>query len=95
MKNRHLYIIIIIFSFWSGSAFSQNCITDPPKPPVLTSVSVDPETGNTKFTWTSSASSDIAAYILYTYKNGDGMAIDTIWDPSATSYTVEHCHKIF
>jgi gliding motility-associated-like protein len=88
MKNRHLYIIIIILSFWSCSAFSQNCITDPPKAPVLNSVSVDPETGNTKFSWTPSISSDIAAYILYTYKNGDGMAIDTIWDPLATSYTL-------
>jgi gliding motility-associated-like protein len=88
MKNRHLYIIIIIFSFWSGCAFSQNCITYPPKPPVLKSVSVDPETGSTKFTWTSSPSSDIAAYILYSYKNGDGMPIDTVWDPSATSYSL-------
>ena len=89
MKNRHFYIIIILFSFWSGSALSQtNCITDPPLPPILMSVSVQPETGNTQFTWTSSLSPDIAAYILYSYKNGDGMPIDTIWDPAATSYTL-------
>ncbi len=88
MKNNHFYIIFIIISFWSGNAFSQiNCVTDPPLPPVLTSVSVDYETGNTKFTWNLSPSPDIAAYILYSYKNGDGMPIDTIWDPSATSYT--------
>jgi gliding motility-associated-like protein len=88
MKIRHFYIIFIFISFWSGNAFSQiNCITDPPRPPVLTSVSVDYETGNTKFTWTPSPDIAIAAYILYSYKNGDGMPIDTIWDPSATSYT--------
>ena len=87
MKIRHFYIIFIFISFWSGNAFSQiNCITDPPLPPVLTSVSVDYETGNTKFTWTLSPSPEIAAYILYSYKNGDGMPIDTIWDPSAISY---------
>jgi gliding motility-associated-like protein len=88
MKSRYSYIIIILFSFWSGCAFSQNCITDPPKPPILTSVSVDPETGNTNFTWISSPSSDIAAYILYSYKNGDGMPVDTIWDSTATRYTL-------
>lgn len=89
MKNRHFYIIIIILSFWSGGAYSQtNCITDPPLPPVLTSVSVQSETGNTILTWTLSPSTDIAAYILYSYKNGDGMPIDTVWDPAATSYTL-------
>ena len=35
-----------------------------------------------------SPSPDIAAYILYSYKNGDGMPLDTIWDPAATSYTL-------
>jgi gliding motility-associated-like protein len=89
MKNRLLYIIIIFIIFCSGSALSQtNCLTDPPLPPVLNSVSVDSETGNTKFTWSLSPSADIAAYILYSYKNGDGMPIDTIWNPSATNYTL-------
>jgi len=89
MKNPCFYIIFILFSFWSCDAFSQtNCITDPPLPPVLKSVSVESETGNTKFTWTLSPSSDIAAYILYSYKNGDGMPVDTLWDPAATSYTL-------
>jgi gliding motility-associated-like protein len=35
-----------------------------------------------------SPSPDIAAYILYSYKNGDGMPIDTVWDPAATNYTL-------
>ena len=89
MKNCTFYIIFILFSFWSGSVFSQtNCLTDPPLPPVLTLVTVEPETGNTRFTWTPSPSPDIAAYILYSYKNGDGMPLDTLWDPTATSYTL-------
>jgi gliding motility-associated-like protein len=49
---------------------------------------VQPETGNTLFTWSLSPSSDIAAYIIYSYKNGDGFALDTIWDPAATAYTL-------
>src|SRR5450631_2714964 len=89
MKIRFFYIVIIILLIWSKDAFSQtDCVTDPPLPPVLTSISVQPETGKTVFTWSQSPSSDIAAYILYSYKNGDGIAIDTIWDPSASSYVL-------
>lgn len=89
MKIYQLNIFVILFTLWSGDVFSQiNCITAPPLPPVLTSVSVQPETGNTVFTWTLSPSTDIAAYIVYSYKNGDGFALDTIWDPAATSYTL-------
>jgi gliding motility-associated-like protein len=90
MKYLRFYIVIGLLLLFSGVVYSQvDCLTDPPKAPVLTSVSVDPETGNTKFTWTSSTSSDIAAYILYSYNNnGDGMPLDTIKDPSATSWVL-------
>jgi hypothetical protein len=89
MKKRYLNIIIALFCLWTYSAYSQiNCITDPPSPPVLSSVSVQPQTGNTEIKWKLSASPDIAAYVLYYYSNGDGMAFDTIWDPAATSYTL-------
>jgi gliding motility-associated-like protein len=89
MKNCRSYFFIVLFTIWSGEIISQiPCITDPPLPPVLTAVSVQPETGNTVFTWTLSPSSDIAAYIVYSYINGDGFALDTIWDPAATTYTL-------
>jgi gliding motility-associated-like protein len=89
MKTCHFYSIIALFILWPSEAYTQiNCITDPPLPPVFTSVSVQPETGNTLFTWTLSPSPDIAAYIIYSYKNGDGIALDTIRDPFATSYTL-------
>jgi gliding motility-associated-like protein len=39
-------------------------------------------------TWTLSPSVDIAAYIIYSYNNGDGMPIDTIRNPLATSFTI-------
>jgi gliding motility-associated-like protein len=87
MKERLHYIILFLYSFWSYSAFAQiNCTV--PFPPVLTLVSVQPETGKTEFTWTLSQSSDIAAYVLYTNNDGVGMAIDTLWDPIATNYTL-------
>src|ERR1035437_6238250 len=91
MKNRYFYIIITLFTLLSARAFPQiDCITDPPLPPVLTSVSVQPETGNTILTWSLSPSPNIAAYILYSYKNGDGMPIDTVRDPAATTYTLSN-----
>jgi hypothetical protein len=87
MKNRYFLVTIILLIFPFEDAFSQaDCVTDPPLPPVLTSVSVQPETGKTVINWTLSPSTGIAAYILYSYNNGDGIAIDTIWDPSATNY---------
>ena len=89
MKKGSLYIILALFCFYSFSAYSQiNCITDHTLPPYMTLVSVEPETGNTNFTWTLSHSTDIAAYIIYSYENSDGMPLpDTIWNPLATSYT--------
>jgi gliding motility-associated-like protein len=89
MKKKHLNIILVLLSICSYRAHSQiNCTV--PLPPVLTSVSVQPETGKTEFTWILSESSDIAAYILYSYNNGDGQAIDTVWDPLATSHTISN-----
>ncbi|MCU0363630.1 MAG: fibronectin type III domain-containing protein, partial [Bacteroidales bacterium] len=57
-----------------------------PLSPVLRSVSVNPGNGFTELKWSSSPSPGIAAYIVYTFKDGTGMVIDTIWDPAATSY---------
>jgi gliding motility-associated-like protein len=89
MKKRNIVAILILLFLHSYRADSQSC--DPPLPPVLKSVSVQPETGYTDFTWTLSPSTDVAAYLIYTYHNENGIPrgdiIDTIWDPAATSYT--------
>lgn len=87
MIKWYLNIITTLLIFWPCCAYSQiNCTV--PESPVLVSVSVQPENGKTDFTWVLSRSPGIAAYILYSYKNGDGLPIDTIWDPAATSYTL-------
>jgi gliding motility-associated-like protein len=87
MKYSHLNIIIFLISFYSYSAHSQNCDQ---YSPVLTLVSVQPETGRTEFTWSPSALPDLAAYILYTYDGIDSYAIDTVWDPAATSHLISN-----
>ena len=78
-------MILLILSVIPVNLQSQvNCTR--PDPPVMTSVSVEPETGHTLIKWDLSPSPDIAAYVLYTYNNGDGIPVDTLWDPAATSY---------
>lgn len=87
MKYTLSYITLAFCLFLACDLFSQtNCSV--PLAPVLTSVSVQSETGKTDFTWSPSPSSGIAAYIIYSYSNGDGMPIDTIWDPSARGWTI-------
>jgi len=87
VRIHYSYIILLFLSVLPNNVQSQvNCTV--PEPPVLNSVSVEPETGYTILKWDPSPSDEIAAYILYSYKNGDGLPVDTIWDPSATSYTL-------
>lgn len=87
MKRKYLNIILALLGFCSYSANSQiNCTV--PLPPVLTSVSVQPETYKTEFNWILSESTGIDAYIIYSYKDGDGIPIDTVWDSAAISYII-------
>jgi len=86
----HLYITLIFFGFLTPCIYAQNeC--EVPLPPELTSVTILPETTTTLLTWTPSPSSGIAAYIVYIFETRLGnpgfFAIDTIWDPSATTYS--------
>ncbi|HOW09156.1 MAG TPA: gliding motility-associated C-terminal domain-containing protein [Bacteroidales bacterium] len=60
---------------------------DPPLSPKFTLVTIDPANGHTVMTWMPSPSSDVAGYVVYLYKGGEGYAIDTIFDPLATSYS--------
>ncbi len=82
------FVISVLSCFWYNSVYSQNC--PHPIPPVLKNVSVQPETGKTDLNWTSSPSVDIAAYIVYSYTNGDGIPIDTLWNPAAIRYTISN-----
>jgi gliding motility-associated-like protein len=89
MKNWSLNIILTFLFSLSTITYSQVTCT-PPLPPVLNSVSVQPATGYTEFTWALSPSTNVAAYLIYSYHNESGIPrgdiIDTIWDPAATTY---------
>jgi gliding motility-associated-like protein len=90
VSKKHLYILLILLSFPAYLTIAQNDC-EVPLPPVLTSVSVLPEASAVLLNWTLSPSSGIAAYIVYIYETRLGnpgfFAIDTLWDPSATSYS--------
>ncbi|MGQ9620107.1 MAG: T9SS type B sorting domain-containing protein [Bacteroidales bacterium] len=59
---------------------------DPPDSPVLRFVTVQPETGFIEIYWTKSLSPDVSGYVLYDFKNGEGFAFDTIYNPAAIGY---------
>ena len=86
MKRTRTYILFISFLLMPLKIMAQpGCQV--PLSPVLRSVSIDPSTGFTEIRWSPSPSPGIAAYIVYTFKDGTGMVLDTIWDAGATSYT--------
>lgn len=55
-------------------------------PPTLLNVSVDSLVGDATLEWLPSSSPDLAGYIVYECLNGFAFAIDTLWDPTVTSY---------
>lgn len=55
-------------------------------PPIINTVSVDSLLGNAFLEWEPSVSADVAGYIIYECINNFTFAIDTIFDPNATSY---------
>ena len=90
MTRKHFYIIVI-FLFTLNTVLKSQVNCTVPLPPVFTSVSVRPETGNIEFTWLPSSSSNVAAYLIYEYFNENGVPrgniIDTVWNPAGTSYS--------
>ena len=86
MNIKCIYISLVLISLNLAQSMGQTD-SDPPASPVLNLVSVRPETGQTDLLWTKSISSDVAGYVLYYYRNGEGFAFDTIYDPLAVSYT--------
>ncbi len=77
-----LFLFILCFSVTANAQDTQS-----PLPPVLNLVSVEQATGYTILQWTAGGSTDVAGYVIYLYINGEGYAIDTLYQPYATSYT--------
>ena len=86
MKAFLSYFLLTIVFFYSEKCNAQiDCSI--PDPPTLNFVTTNPTNGDVTLNWISSPSTDIAAYIVYTYNNGAGISIDTIWNFDATSYS--------
>ena len=86
MKKIIPYLLLAVAFFYSQKSASQiNCII--PSPPTLNFVTTNPANGDVTLSWIPNTSSDIDAYIIYTYNNDAGFSIDTIWNSAATSYT--------
>jgi gliding motility-associated-like protein len=87
MKPVNSYIIIILLVFISIPLKGQ-LDEDPPVSPIFTFVTLDQISGRTEMTWSLSPSGDVAGYVVYLYHDSEGYAIDTIFDPAATGYSV-------
>jgi gliding motility-associated-like protein len=85
MRIIHLYIIIALLMAYTVSASGQTDI-DPPVSPVLDLVTVNQLTGYTEISWTLSPSPDVSGYVVYSFTNNEGYAIDTIHNPFISSY---------
>jgi hypothetical protein len=58
-----------------------------PEPPVFNLLTINQLTGNVEMTWALSPSPDVVGYIVYLYVNGEGHPIDSIFSPTANSYS--------
>ena len=85
MRCGGIISLIVVISAFSARLAAQGDI-DPPVSPLFTFLTVKPATGYCELRWQKSPSTDVAGYVMYSYKNGEGFALDTIWDPEATSY---------
>jgi hypothetical protein len=59
----------------------------PPDIPEIIQVSVDTALGFVNVTWNPPPQNDVQGYVIVQNINGFSVAIDTIWDPTITSYT--------
>jgi len=87
MKKAELIPFVFLLAFTIKVAGQAD--EDPPESPEFTLVTINPANGHTEMTWISSSSPDVAGYVVYLYKNGEGYALDTIFDPRATSYSAD------
>jgi len=81
---QQILLPILLGYLLTGPAYGQD--TERPISPDLQIVSVNPLTGKAWLEWQLSPSADVEAYIIYIDKNSSWIAIDTLWNPFATSY---------
>lgn len=59
----------------------------PPLPPVLYNLTVNHDASSASLKWTASPSPGVTGYVVYRFRNNEGYAIDTLWNPPVLTYT--------
>lgn len=84
--NIHLiYMVLTCQILFSVNLYSQPD-QDVPVSPLLNLVTVNQPEGSVGITWSLSPSPDVSGYVVYSYQNGEGYALDTLHDPTANAY---------
>jgi gliding motility-associated-like protein len=86
MKAFSIYSIILLLASFPATMKAQGD-NDPPDTPVLTFVTINETTGRTEMTWSAVPEPDLAGFAVYYYRNGEGYIIDSVLNPSATSFS--------
>ncbi len=84
MRKKLLHIIVYLFAFASLIRGQADII--PPVSPVLDIVTVSTITGFSEISWTLSPSPDVSGYVVYSYVNDEGYAIDTVRNPLISDF---------
>ena len=85
MRLKYQYLIIFILVALTVRLSAQPDL-NPPVSPVLNLVTVSQLSGYSEIYWDLSPSPDVSGYVVYTYTNYEGYAIDTIHNPLISSY---------
>ena len=85
MRLKYQYLIIFILAAFTVRLSAQPDL-NPPVSPVLNLVTVSQLSGYSEIYWDLSPSPDVSGYVVYTYTNYEGYAIDTIHNPLISSY---------
>ena len=81
------YSVILLQLIISNPGFSQRDSIRP-EAPRFNMLTINQLTGNVEMTWSLSPSQDVAGYIVYLFQNDAGIPIDSIFNPTANSYSV-------
>jgi gliding motility-associated-like protein len=85
---------MLFLFFVTGKAEGQTD-NDPPSAPVLDLVTINQTTDNVEISWSLSSSPDVSGYVVYLFRNQEGYALDTIYNPLATGYIREGSGSVY
>ncbi|MDX2414033.1 MAG: gliding motility-associated C-terminal domain-containing protein [Bacteroidales bacterium] len=87
MLRSLIFVLLFLLPGLPGSGLVLAQDTERPLAPELNLLSVDGSNGFTNMSWSPGGSPDVAGYVIYIFIEGEGEAVDTIYNPAAISYT--------